>query len=365
MTAFIILYLLFFLQFIYIPFGLSPFETPKVLLAQLGIFLLVFVMITHTGFKSFKQVPKLYSVAFGAMFLLSFVHLFFFSRETTFFGNIFRMQGVFLLWMLIAFAMTSAKVSLDKVLYPVFLFGVLAAQLVLSFIISGEGIDRAIGTIGEPNALAATVLFIWPFLYFSQKETPNWIKFGAMALVFVIIYISGSRSGMIAFLLQLLFLLFTRSNLSIAKSTIMSLVLLVLVYSLPFLPQSNLYEQRSEIWQAAVQAGLESPIIGNGFGNTEYALQRAVNASNNNLRGSYVDSSHNIFLDWWVQGGIIGLGLFFLLLVLTVKNFIKHKTPRHMVLLIGLVAALSFNPASIVSLVALWWLVGRGLAQDK
>lgn len=361
MAAFIILYLLFLLQFIYFPFGASPFETPKVLLAEFGIFLLLLVMIFRSNTKWLREMPKVYLFAFGGIFALSLVHLFFFARETTFLGNIYRMQGILLLWMLIAFAVVSSRVSLEKVLHPYFLSGVLVAQFVLALLLSGEGVDRAIGSIGEPNALAAAMLFIWPFLYFSKREIPIWMKLGAMALVFLIVYISGSRSGMIAFLLQLVFVLLSRTRLSLGKGMFISLALLILTYALPFLPQSNLYEQRSEVWQAAVVAGGQSPIVGNGFGNAEYALQRAVEALGNNLRGYYVDSSHNIFLDWWVQGGILGLGVFMFLLWKTEKSFIKRKNVLHMVLLLGLLAALSFNPASIVSLIALWWLIGQGM----
>jgi O-antigen ligase len=177
----------------------------------------------------------------------------------------------------------------------------------------------------------------------------------------LIVYMSGSRSGMIAFVLQMVFVLLRMVNMSFAKAVVVSLILLILTYSLPFLPQGSLYEQRSEIWQAAYIAGSENPILGNGFGNTEVALQKAINGFDNNLRGSFVDSSHNIFLDWWVQGGIVGLGLFSFLIITAFISFIKRQKTMKLVLLLGLLAALSFNPASVVSLVVLWWLIGKGI----
>lgn len=361
----IVIYLLFLLQFIYFPIGVSYFETPKVYLAQIGIFVLLLLSILRSQTPLLLKIPRVHVVAFTVLLLLSTVHLIFTPAETTFFGNDFRLQGVLLLWMLVIWAVISSRVVFEKILHPFFLVGCLVAQLVAALIIGGDGVLRAIGTIGEPNALAAVVLFIWPFLFFSKKPVHLWIKFGSLLIVFLIIYISGSRSGMIAFTLQLVFWLISRTNLSTAKSVIISVILLLVTYSLPFLPQSNLYEQRSEVWHAALIAGAKSPIIGNGFGNTEFALQAAVNSLNLNLKGSYVDSSHNIILDWWVQGGIIGVGVIMLLVIQTFMSFIRQKNIMRITLLLGLVAALSFNPASSVSLIALWWLIGQGMAESS
>jgi O-antigen ligase len=359
----IVIYLLFLLQFIYFPIGISYFETPKVYLAQLGIFSILLITVLRSKSSFFKDIPKKYVIAYSSIVVLSLIHMLFLPLETTFFGNDFRLQGVLLLWMLLLWSILSSKISFDNILHPIFLFGCLVAQLIFAFLIDGEGVTRAIGTLGEPNALAAVVLFVWPFLYFTKKPIHSWIKLGSLLIVFLIVYMSGSRSGMIAFTLQLVFILLSRTSLSTAKSVIVSVILLLLTYSLPFLPQANLYEQRSEIWQAALVAGGESPVVGNGFGNTEFAIQDAANSLNNNLRGSYVDSSHNILLDWWVQGGTIGLAIFSFFIVQAVRSFIKQKNTHYLVLLLGLMAVLSFNPASIVSLIALWWLIGQGIIE--
>lgn len=292
---------------------------------------------------------------------MSIVHVFLAPTQLTLFGNEFRLQGVLLLVMLVVWAALTAKESLEKVLHPYFLLGCLIGQFVFSLLISGEGVTRAIGTIGEPNALAAVILFIWPFLYFTNRSIPQWVKLFSLALVFLIIYITGSRSGMIAFIVQLIFILLSRTQLSLVKNVFICFLILVLTYTLPFLPQGSIYEQRSEIWNAAVVASTEKPILGHGFGNTQIALENTINRTNTNLRGSFVDSSHNIFLDWWVQGGVVGLGLFVFLLYSSFSRFIRKKKIMEIALLLGILAALSFNPASVVSLLALWWLIGQSL----
>jgi O-antigen ligase len=364
-SSYIVIYLLFLLQFIYLPVGISFFETPKVYFAQLGIFILLLLAVLRSQTPTLKQITKPHLIAFGGIIAISVIHLLFYQTETSFFGNVYRLQGILLLWMLILWAILSSRIPIMKLLHPYFVFGCLVVQLIASLLISGEELTRAIGSIGEPNALAAVVIGVWPFLYFSKRPVPAWIKYGAMLIVFIIIYMSGSRSGMIAFVLQMVFVLLRMVNMSFAKAAVTSLLILILTYSLPFLPQGSLYEQRSEIWQAAYMAGLEKPILGNGFGNTEFALQQSINASDNNLRGSFVDSSHNIFLDWWVQGGVVGLGIFVFLIFTALINFIKRQKPMKLILLLGLLAVLSFNPASIVSLIALWWLIGKTFLPEQ
>jgi len=131
-------------------------------------------------------------------------------------------------------------------------------------------------------------------------------------------------------------------------------------YAFPFF-EHNPYENRVEVWQSAVFAGFSNPFLGNGFGNTEIALHTAAAHLGLPIQYYYVDSSHNLFLDWWVQGGIIGLSVLLGLVYLTFKKFIKEDNIRELVLALGIVTALSFNPASIAGLVGFWWLIGQGL----
>jgi len=127
--------------------------------------------------------------------------------------------------------------------------------------------------------------------------------------------------------------------------------------------QGSLYENRGEVWTTALVAGFTHPLFGTGFGNTEVFLHQATLKLHNHLQGYYVDSSHNIFLDWFVEGGIVGLGLFASLLFQTFSRFVTAKQERNLVLLLGLTAGLSFNPVSIVLLIAFWWLIGQGMVR--
>lgn len=339
-------FLLFFLSLAVFPFANSWFEVPKVVLAQLLIEILIISFLFRSD-KLFKD--KLFVAGLFGLFILSLIHLLFFQSPTHLFGNQFRMQGIFLLWHLLAFSLISSKIILPKLPFLGYLplFGLLISIPILG----GNEAGRPIGTLGEPNALAAAAVFLWPFGFFGG---PKKIKFAALALGLIIILLSGSRSGLLAFALQVLFL--ATSRFSYTKALILSFVLLGLTLVLPFLEGGGWFENRSEVWKTAFHAGLRSPIIGNGFGNVEHALKGTSQKLNNNIQYQYVDSSHNFLLDFWVQGGLLGLLLITTLIYISISKMLRFKS-KQLVVFIGVLAVMSFNPVSVVTLLAFWYLL--------
>jgi O-antigen ligase len=359
---FLVIFLLFLLQFIYIPWGVSYFEVPKVYIAEIGMFSLLLFQVFKGAF-SFVRFPKSYLFLVGGVFVLSLYHLLFLRTEYTFWGNPFRMQGVFLLWLLVLFSMASRNESVKRV-SSLFVSVVLCVQAFLAFWVDSGSLGRAVGTLAEPNSLAGEMVFLWPFVYFSLKQRRvRWIILLIVLLISgIVILISGSRSGIVALALQLVFFVCIELfHFSVGKVTLLCMGLLFLSYSLPFLEQGNVYENRGEVWQSAVVAGMLHPLLGNGFGNSEFALHKASLQLHNNLQGYYVDSSHTIFLDWFVQGGIVGLVVLLVVVFQTVKQFIAERAVRNLLLLVGLLGVLSFNPVSVTLLVAFWWLLGQGI----
>lgn len=376
--ALIIIFLLFVLQFFYFPIGTSFFEGAKVYFAEVLIFIMVLVQFFSKGNFSLKQHDKRIVWCAAVLFGITLYHLALHQTQTLLFGNIFRLQGTALLWMLLVFAFISSRVSIEDKIKPLVIIGFLFAQLVCTIFFIGVGADRPVGTIGEPNALAASVLFLWPFIVFAwPKRVP--MKLAAIVgllCAFIILFVSGSRSGFIALAVQLSFLIIfkllyshfhgnDKSRIALKYATVISLVILLASYVTPFMGPRTEYEDRGEIWSTAVHAGMSHPIAGVGFGNAEYEYHKTNIERGNKLQGYYVDSAHNIFLDWFVQAGILGLGVLLFLLYQAFRNFISKKEIRNSVLLLGLLTALSFNPASVVSLIALWWIVGQGMVTNE
>ena len=122
------------------------------------------------------------------------------------------------------------------------------------------------------------------------------------------------------------------------------------------------YEQRTIIWQTALNGAIQSPLFGQGFGNTESIIHKQAVKENNNLQYVVVDSAHNIFIDIALELGIVGLVVFLWLIFTSIKHHYKNDITS-LLALFGVLTAVSFNPTSVVVLVAFWYLIGKGFAK--
>lgn len=359
MPYFLLTLLVFLSPFIINPFFGAFFEPPKVLVVQILIeLLLVFILLKDKSF--FKTLDK-YQVLFSAVLIaLTLYHLFLIKTPLIFFGNEVRLQGIFLLWHLLILAILGSKLAIGKLpqmLFPISLIFLLITAILVEPDING----RAIGTLGEANALASSAIFFWPFaisLNLKRKWKNNLLTVGLLLSTLVIILFSGSRSGMLAFAFQLIFLVSAR-YLKLKKAVIFIVIFMILSMLLPFIKGGGWYENRSEVWKTALTAGLEKP-LGWGFGNIEQGLYQTSLKLNNNLQYQAFDSSHNLLLDFWVQGGVIGFVLILGMISLSLYGLVKKFRLVEIATLLGLIAVLLFNPASVATLVAFWFILGQG-----
>lgn len=357
MAKYILASLLFLLPLLVLPFGASPFEIPKVIVAEILIEILLFSIFLRWKNVSLNSLNKIQLGLILVLFLLSFFHLIFLKNSDTFFGSPFRLQGIFLLWHLLVFSLISNSIKLpQKTSY--FAFFSLTVLAISSLILGGDINGRAFGTLGEANSLAAASLFLFPFLLFSKSKS---LKIISLTLVFWIILSSGSRSGAVAFLVQLIFLTLTFLRPKYIKiATFLCLTLIALSLIFPFIQGGGWYENRAEVWQTSLIAGTFSPIFGSGFGNIQSTLHQTSLILDNNIQYQIVDSAHNLLLDFWVQGGFIGLACLILLLIGSIKGFIKRQAKLELAALLGIFIVMLFNPVSVVILVYFWWLIDQG-----
>lgn len=357
-------FLLFFLPFIVFPFGVSHLEVPKVLLFEVLTDLLVVLILFRKGF-SLKQLSPTFLIITGLVFAVSLYHLVFYQTGTTFFGNAFRLQGVLLLWHLLVWSLIS---SLIKLKISGFLYGVSILGLLLSTVlVQVNDNSRATGLLGEPNALAAAVLFVWPFAFYLVKLPflpPKVLQVLIILAAGAVVFLSGSRSGVLGLLFQGLFLLLN-IKLTATKSILVICILMLFSLALPFIEEGGWYENRSEIWFTSLVGGFYHPLLGGGFGNTEHLIKKTAVDLGNNLQFQYIDSAHNIFLNFWLEAGFLGIVIILLLTFETFKNFTLHKRKTEFLALIGLLTVMLFNPLSVVNLVAFWWLIGQGFKLDS
>ncbi len=355
--AFLVVFLLFFLHIIVIPIGISPFEAPKVMIAEIVIDILLLLKIISFKKEYLKTLIHPQAIFIGILLLLSLDQKFLFNPQGSFFGNPYRLQGVFLFWHLLAFSCLSKNLNLEKLIKTFSPFS-LIFLLMGTVILGVNQNNRSFGTLGEPNALSATAVFIFPFIFFTKNL---FFKIGSILATILIILLSGSRAGVIAFFIQtLLILMHSKFKISIQKSAFLSLILISLTLSLPLTQNLNWFENRSQVWQSAFYSGLTSPILGHGFGNIQNPIHQTAIKLNSPIQYQVVDSSHNFLLDFFLQGGLVGLICILILIGLSLQNYIRNKKLMELTAFLGLTTTMLFNPVSVVNLLAFWWLIGQG-----
>lgn len=364
----ILVFLLFCLPLVVLPFGVSYFETPKVLIAQFCIQLLLIVFIVSHNFKDeVLKLDRRTLWCLGILFCLSLGQVIFFWKSDAFFGNMFRLQGVLLLWHLMIFALTSGDIKLNSKVWLVAILALLGH--VYSVWHYGVNINqRVIGSMGEPNALAGVIVCLLPFLYLGVGLKSNifkWIVGILAALVGGwIIILTGSRSGMIGFLVEIGFILGVYL-IGAKKAFLVGMVVVLASLVTPFFGEKLVFENRAEIWQTAWHSGASSPLFGHGFGRVTEALKEASKTLDNNVQYQFVDSSHNLWLDFWVQGGLLGLLAFGGVVGLSVYRLVLHQEKLMLCLFLGVLTSLMFNPLSACVLLTFWWVLGRGVRVDS
>ena len=359
-------FILFVLPFVVLPNFPLMFEPPKAVIGEILIQLLLIATLFKFPLKFFKQLNPLLIILSLILVCLSFVHIFLYQNDSALYGNPYRLQGIILLWHLLTFAVLTSHLNLDH--FPESPFFAPIIGLFLATLIMGEnGAGRSIGTLGEPNALATTALFFLPFALIPssthsfKNRLPRRLWLLAMTgISLAIIIMSGSRSAVLGLLIMGFYLLMNRFKLGLGKALIVSLVIICFSLVTPFLEEGSWFENRSEIWQTAFYSGLESPLLGQGFGNIEESLKATSIRLNSRVQHQVIDSSHNLFLDIWVQGGLLGLGVFLMLLSVSFRGLVKQKRVIEILGLLGLLVCLSFNPVSSVNLFAFSFLMGQG-----
>src|SRR5579872_2450477 len=107
--SYLLYFLLFYLPLLFVPFGISPFETPKIIIA---VFLILSILITEIlkyGRLLIYKFNKVQLFIIGFIFVISFIHLIFSFSIQALLGNIYRLQGVYLLWILLIFSLLSSR----------------------------------------------------------------------------------------------------------------------------------------------------------------------------------------------------------------------------------------------------------------
>lgn len=365
--------ILFLVPLIVVPGIAFRFEPPKVLVTEVLIIILAAYLIA-TGKFAFKRANKYLFGLLGGLFLLSLGHLFLSPTNQNLFGNVFRLQGVVLFWILLVFAII-AQISPFRLKERAIYLCALLSLTMGALVFGSNSAGRWIGSLGEPNALAAVAVFTFPFVFLSFKS--NRVKIISLIVSLLIINFSESRSALAGIIIQLGFLLMvSKLRIKAILASIISVFVIVLSLGLPILdriyflqtnedPYAFRFEDRAEIWQVAINAGSKSPIFGSGIEAIQGRINQSAQEMNVNSQYQIIDSSHNVLLDYWIWGGLIAVIIVTVLIMLTISNLSKKGMLVELTIFLGLLTVLMFNPTTVSVLAGFWWIIGRSYAEDK
>lgn len=218
----------------------------------------------------------------------------------------------------------------------------------LSYQSASEGIrayltqHRAIAFFESPNYLAMylvpTILMVFGYQY-SRKE------FGKLLLLttpFLAVVLTASRGGLVALVVG--FVVIVSAKKGFRWATISGIIALVvsagLLLSLPHVGGSGGDQARTYIWSHALALIKEHPILGIGPGqfNGELNAKLANDAYYQDSVREYALHAHNVFLNFYLSGGILALVGFVWACVVIIGQQLKSN--RDTVARLSLLAAL-------------------------
>ncbi|OHA59646.1 MAG: hypothetical protein A2589_02195 [Candidatus Vogelbacteria bacterium RIFOXYD1_FULL_46_19] len=115
--------------------------------------------------------------------------------------------------------------------------------------------------------------------------------------------------------------------------------------------EDNTVKARFMVWGMSLEGVKEQPILGWGPGNFQLVFNKYYDPG---MYGQepWFDRSHNVFLDWLVAGGLVGLGLYLLMFALAIFYLLKPGVAKNQgdvelawerAVLLGLLAAYGFQ----------------------
>jgi len=261
-------------------------------------------------------------------------------------SNFERMEGLVThLHLFMYFVIASTILSTDN-LWKAFFHTSLAASVMMAIYgfsqVLGDtqihqSATRIDGRLGNATYFAVYALFhvgLSAFYYVREKNvTLRYMYAGIALLNLTIMYFTGTRGAMVGFvagvgLTVLLVALFEKKHIKMRKIALGTLIggalLFVLFFSFQDTLRATSYVQSSPtlkqftsislsegstrfmVWGMGLKGFYERPILGWGQENFNYVFNKYYNPKMYNQE-QWFDRSHNVFFDWLIAAGILGL----------------------------------------------------------
>ncbi|MFC1721252.1 O-antigen ligase family protein [Patescibacteria group bacterium] len=287
-------------------------------------------------------------IAIAAFLSIMFIaNIFGENISRSFWSNYERMEGFVTLLHLGAYFTVLASVLKTEKIWNWLLHTTLGANVIMGLYgfsqlagntVINQGGDRLDATFGNATYFAIYALFhifIALFLFVRRKGViGGWMKsfyVGTILLNLIMLYNTATRGAMLgliggAFLMTLIIAVFEKENVKLRKISagllfgIVAFIGIFLgikntsfVQESPVLNrfanislQDNTTKARFMIWDMAYEGWKEQPILGWGQENFNLVFSKHYKPEMY-AQEPFFDRAHNVFLDWLVAGGVLGL----------------------------------------------------------
>ena len=286
------------------------------------------------------------------------------NPHKSFWSNYERMEGVVGLLHIVGFFIIATSVFRTENIWKRFfqaslgvsvVVGIYGILQILGLTDAGQGITRIDSTLGNPAYLAVYALihiFIALFLMVRDKVATK-LLFYVYALVgilnLIVLYSTATRGAILGLIwgvlvTALLGALFEKDNKKLKKIAI-GLIGGVVVFGGIFIGfkdakiiQENTvlsrfadisFEEKTTrsrfmIWDMALEGFKERPVLGWGQENFNYVFNKYYNPRMYDQE-PWFDRAHNVFLDWLIAGGILGLLSYLALFVIALVLIWRYR----------------------------------------
>lgn len=241
-------------------------------------------------------------------------------------GTGYRHQGVLFflgLWIVyqgLKFLSKKSKENLVRLLAFSAIFEAIFVIIQKYFIASMTLNSRPFGTFGEPNAVAGFLALSGIFVL---RDFPRKFKAIAIAILFIAINFTESRTGLVTLFVIVTFYLLRSRNLLLVS--FLGIVVYSLVSNIFVLRETSMFENRQLFSVYALEAIDERPFIGYGAESAVKVFERKFKEHEMPLMDLSIDRSHNLFLDILLWSGIIGFISFISWLISLFKKALIEK----------------------------------------
>lgn len=277
---------------------------------------------------------------------------------------------VFLVWQL---CRTEQQ---HRILLQAFVLGayVLAGSTVYGYLTnpfvanSMQSYERYTGIGGNANGIAAimalAIAIAWYLSVVQHNSLLRWINLIYVPTAVLGVILTASRGGAIIAVISLAVIPFTFGHTNLVRKITVSLTLIIMtIVVINLIPAANFerlaetsteitegnVSNRSQIWEAGLQAYSETPFLGIGIGSFREAVTPIL---------GYSIPAHNAYILILTEMGPVGLALFLLAFLVTLLPLLRLPSPdRAFYIILWLALAVSILPSNDENAQHVWALL--------